>query len=153
MRRSAGLLPYRRRDGRLEVLLVHMGGPFWQRRDAGAWSIAKGEPQPGEEPLATARREFAEETGLPAPAGDPLDLGSVRQPGGKTVRAFALEAELDAEAIVSNTFALEWPRGSGQMRDFPEVDRAGWFDLEAAREKLLAGQLPLLERLAETLGV
>jgi predicted NUDIX family NTP pyrophosphohydrolase len=149
VRSSAGLLLYRRREGRLEVMLVHMGGPFWRARDAGAWSIPKGEHEPAEEPLAAARREFTEETGMPAPAGEPHDLGTVRQSGGKVVQAFAFEGDADASAIESNTFALEWPRGSGRTQEFPEVDRAAWFTLEEAAEKLLKGQLPLLERLQQ----
>jgi len=131
---------------------VHMGGPFWARRDAHAWSIPKGECEPGEEPLAAARREFAEETGLEAPAGEPLDLGSSRYGSGKLVRVWALEGDLDVSEIHSNTFALEWPKGSGTTRHFPEVDRAAWFQLELAREKLVKGQLPFLDALRERLA-
>jgi predicted NUDIX family NTP pyrophosphohydrolase len=148
---SAGLLLFRRSGSALEVMLVHMGGPFWSRRDSGAWSIPKGEHGPAEDPLAAARREFAEETGLAAPAGDPIDLGVVRQRSGKLVHAWAIEADLDVAEITSNTFALEWPRGSGRIREFPEVDRAGWFELDAAREKLVKGQAPFLQTLAERL--
>jgi predicted NUDIX family NTP pyrophosphohydrolase len=149
---SAGLLLFRRRGhDALEVMLVHMGGPFWSRRENGAWSIPKGEHGPGEDPLAAARREFSEETGLAAPAGDPIDLGAVRQRSGKLVHAWALEADLDVAAITSNTFALEWPRGSGRIQEFPEVDRAAWFELAAAREKLVTGQVPFLQTLAERL--
>ena len=144
---SAGLLLYRAPHGALEVMLVHMGGPFWARKDAGAWSIPKGEQEPGEDPLATARRELVEETGLTVPHGEPIDLGTVRQRGGKLVHAWALEADVDVSEIASNTFTIEWPRGSGRMREFPEVDRAGWFDLERAREKLVQGQVPLLDAL------
>ena len=148
-RLSAGLLLYRRRDPALEVLLVHMGGPFWRNKDAGAWSIPKGEHAESEESLSAARREFAEETGLPAPRGKPIDLGVVRQSGGKLVRVWAFEADLDVARITSNTFELEWPPRSGQLARFPEVDRAEWFDLPRAREKLVSGQRPFLERLQE----
>jgi predicted NUDIX family NTP pyrophosphohydrolase len=147
--RSAGMLLYRHRDGGLEVLLVHPGGPFFARRDAGAWSIPKGLYEEGEEPLACARREFAEELGSPCPDGPALELGEIRQKNGKRVTAFAIEGDLDADAITSNTFELEWPPRSGRRRRFPEVDRAGWFTLDAAREKLLAAQVPLLERLSD----
>ncbi len=134
-------------------MLVHMGGPFWAHKDAGAWSIAKGECEPSEDPLAAARREFTEETGLQPPAGEPIDLGSVRQrAAGKVVQAWAIEADLDATRITSNTFEVEWPRGSGRLESFPEVDRAGWFDLAGAREKLVPGQLPFLTALARKLG-
>jgi predicted NUDIX family NTP pyrophosphohydrolase len=151
-RLSAGLLLFRRADERVEVMLVHMGGPFWRNRDAGAWSLPKGEYEPAEDALSAARREFAEELGRDPPAGETLDLGTVKQPGGKLIHAWALEASFDAQEVHSNTFTLEWPRGSGEIREFPEVDRAGWFGLEAAHEKLVAGQRPLLERLAEVLG-
>ncbi|MGH2873412.1 MAG: NUDIX domain-containing protein [Solirubrobacteraceae bacterium] len=146
-RRSAGILVYRQGAAGLEVLLVHPGGPFWARRNAGAWSVPKGEYDEGEQPLAAARREFAEELGTAAPAGEPLDLGEVRLRSGKLIRAWAIEGDLDAERISSNTFQLEWPRGSGRMREFPEVDRAAWLDLGEARELLHPGQVPLLERL------
>ena len=149
---SAGLLLFRKAHCGIEVMLVHMGGPFWQRRDAGAWSIPKGEYPPTEDPLAAARRELTEETGLAVPPGDPIDLGEVRQSGGKVVRAWALEADIDVSAIVSNTFELEWPRGSGKVQRFPEIDRAGWFDLESAREKLVRGQVGFLERLVVRVG-
>ncbi len=151
MKRSAGLLVYRRTP-ELEVLLAHMGGPLWARRDEGAWSIPKGEYGAEEDPLAAARREYQEELGHPAPAGEPLDLGEVRQGGGKRVRAWALAGDLDARSITSNTFTLEWPPRSGKEREFPEVDRAGWFDLATARAKIVAGQAPLLERLRERLA-
>jgi predicted NUDIX family NTP pyrophosphohydrolase len=141
---SAGLLLYRVRQDRLEVMLVHMGGPFWARKDAGAWSIPKGEYELSEEALDAARREFAEETGLTAPAREPIDLGTVKQPSGKLIRAFALEGDADAGAIRSNSFELEWPRGSGRVREFPEVDRAEWFELESARTRLVKGQVPFL---------
>jgi predicted NUDIX family NTP pyrophosphohydrolase len=150
-RSSAGLLLYRVRERAPEVMLVHMGGPFWRGKDAGAWSIPKGEYSEPEDPLAAARREFAEETGLPVPAGAPIDLGVARQRGGKLVRAWALESDLDVSEIRSNTFELEWPPGSGSVQSFPEVDRAGWFDLASAREKLVRGQVPLIETLASLL--
>jgi len=149
--RSAGLLLYRQTSGRLEVMLVHMGGPYWERRDAGAWSIPKGEYEPAEDPLAAARRELTEETGLAPPPGEPIDLGEVRQSSGKLVRAWAIEADVDVRSITSNTFALEWPRGTGTMRSFPEVDRAAWFDLDEARTKLVEGQVPFLGSLADAL--
>ena len=148
---SAGLLLFRDRGGGLEVLLVHMGGPFWAHRDAGAWSLPKGEYEPGEDPLDAARREFAEELGSRPPQGATIELGSVKQAGGKVVHAWALRGEFDASKIRSNSFQLEWPRGSGRHQSFSEVDRAGWFDLPTARVKLLRGQLPFLERL-ERLG-
>ena len=151
MSRSAGLLLYRQTSGRLEVMLVHMGGPYWERRDAGAWSIPKGEYEPAEDPLAAARRELTEETGLAPPPGEPIDLGEVRQSSGKLVRAWAIEADVDVRSITSNTFALEWPRGTGTMRSFPEVDRAAWFDLDEARTKLVEGQVPFLGSLADAL--
>ena len=151
-RLSAGLLLYRRRGREIEVLLAHMGGPFWSRKDAGAWSLPKGEYEGDEEPLAAARREFAEELGLPAPAGRALDLGTIKQAGGKVVRAWALEGDIDTGAVRSNSFELEWPRGSGTVRSFPEVDRAAWFDLQSARAKLVKGQGGFLDRLSGLLG-
>lgn len=150
---SAGLLLFRRRGkGGTEVLLVHPGGPFWAGKDFGSWSIPKGEHGPEEDPLAVARREFQEETGHPPPSADPIPLGTVRQAGGKTVAAFALEGDLDPEAVRSNTFELEWPPRSGRRRTFPEVDRAGWFTLDEAKGRILAGQRPFLARLAEALA-
>ena len=146
--RSAGILLHRRREQRLEVLLVHPGGPFWARRDEGAWSIPKGEYAPDEEPFAAARREFEEELGTAAPAGAAADLGEVRQKGGKVVRAFAMPGDLDAEQIHSNTFALEWPPRSGRTIDVPEVDRAEWFSLDEAGKKINPAQAELLTRLA-----
>jgi predicted NUDIX family NTP pyrophosphohydrolase len=151
-RLSAGLLLYRRRGNEIEVLLAHMGGPFWSRKDAGAWSLPKGEYGAHEEPLAAARREFAEELGLPAPSGRALDLGTIKQAGGKVVRAWALEGDIDTDAVRSNSFELEWPRGSGTVRSFPEVDRAAWFDLQSARAKLVKGQGGFLDRLSGLLG-
>jgi predicted NUDIX family NTP pyrophosphohydrolase len=149
---SSGLLLFRTRERGPEVLLVHPGGPFWSRRDAGAWSLPKGEHGPGEDSLRAARREFAEELGMQPPAGTATDLGEVRQPSGKLIHAWALEADVDVSDVRSNAFELEWPRGSGKLERFPEVDRAGWFDIQAAREKLIRGQLPFLERLLERGG-
>jgi predicted NUDIX family NTP pyrophosphohydrolase len=148
-RRSAGILLFRRRAGGIEVLLGHLGGPFWTRKDAGAWSLPKGEYGDDETPEAAARREFEEELGVPVPAGALLELGEVRQSGGKRVTAWALEGDLDPSEVVPGTFELEWPRGSGQLRTFPEIDRAAWFDLDAARERIVAGQRPLLDRLRD----
>jgi predicted NUDIX family NTP pyrophosphohydrolase len=136
---------YRRRPD-LEVLLVHPGGPFWKNKDQGAWSLPKGEYAEGEEPLTAALREFEEETGL-RPEGDFRPLGEVRQAGGKVVTAWAFEGDFDPGTLRSNLFSLEWPRGSGKMREFPEIDRAGWFGVDAAREKILKGQAPFLDRL------
>jgi predicted NUDIX family NTP pyrophosphohydrolase len=131
-----------------EVLLVHPGGPFWAKKDAGAWSIPKGEHEEGDDPRACALREFEEELGTPLPAGAELtELGTVKLRSGKRVTAFAVEGDLDADAISSNTFTMEWPPRSGNMREFPEVDRAGWFDLARAREKLNPAQAELLVRL------
>jgi predicted NUDIX family NTP pyrophosphohydrolase len=144
---SAGLLVYRVTDGVVEVLLGHPGGPFWARKDDGAWSIPKGEYGDGEDPWTVAQREFGEELGKPAPPGDPLPLPPVRQPGGKIVRAFAVAGDLDLDGTVSNTFTLEWPKGSGKVREYPEIDRAAWFPLAMARAKLLKGQRPLLDAL------
>jgi predicted NUDIX family NTP pyrophosphohydrolase len=149
-RRSAGILLFRR-HGHLEVLLAHPGGPFWARRDAGAWSLPKGEHEPDEPPLAAAEREFREELGIPVPDGPRLHLGEVRQAGGKVVEAWAVEGDLDPAAIAPGTFELEWPRGSGRRRTFPEVDRVAWFDLAEARARLLGGQVPFLHRLTEQL--
>ncbi|MFT4200799.1 NUDIX domain-containing protein [Gordonia sp. (in: high G+C Gram-positive bacteria)] len=149
MAHSAGLLVHR--DG-AEVFLVHPGGPFWARKDAGAWSIPKGEYPPDEDPLAAARREFAEETGQPAPDGDAVDLGEVRQRGGKTVRAFAIAGEVDESAVVSNTFEMEWPPRSGRMRAFPEVDRGQWFALADAEVKINPAQAEFLTRLVQAIS-
>jgi predicted NUDIX family NTP pyrophosphohydrolase len=150
--RSAGLLLHRAGAEGVEVLLAHMGGPFWARKDDGAWSIPKGEYADDEDPLHAARREFAEELGAPAPDGRALELGEVRQSGGKRVVAWAVEGDLDVSAIVSNTFELEWPPRSGRLQSFPEVDRAAWFDLATARRKLVQGQVALLDALAERLS-
>jgi predicted NUDIX family NTP pyrophosphohydrolase len=146
-RTAAGLLLYRHTAAGPQVLLAHLGGPFWASRDLGAWSIPKGEVAPGEELLAAARREFREETGL-EPSGVPFPLGQVRQPGGKVVHAWALEGDFDPRSLRSNTFSVEWPKGSGRTRDFPEVDRAAWFDLDEARCRILPAQVPLLDVLA-----
>lgn len=145
-RQSAGLLLLRESRGALEVLLVHPGGPFWARKDDGAWSIPKGEFDAGEEPLAAARREFAEETGTTV-AGEFIELQPVRQPSGKIVHAWAVRADFDPAQLRSNTFSIEWPPKSGQLREFPEVDRAAWFALDQARAKIQPGQLPLLDQL------
>jgi predicted NUDIX family NTP pyrophosphohydrolase len=145
--RSAGLLLYRHRQGGVEVLLVHPGGPFWARKDDGAWSIPKGEHGPGEDPLAAARREFAEETGAESPAGDTAALGAFRQPSGKIIDAWAVEGDFDPATLKSNTFTMEWPRRSGRIIEVPEVDRAGWFAPEDAARKLIKGQRPILEAL------
>jgi predicted NUDIX family NTP pyrophosphohydrolase len=152
-KRSAALLVYRRRgeDG-LEVLIGHMGGPFWARKDARAWSIPKGEYDGAEAPLAAARREFEEEIGSPAPQGPVTDLGELRQPGGKVIVTFAVEGDLDLSGFRSNTFAMEWPRGSGQVREFPELDRAEWMSLGRAADMLVKGQVPILDALRERLG-
>jgi predicted NUDIX family NTP pyrophosphohydrolase len=148
---SAGFLVYRQRDGKLEVLLVHPGGPYWQKRDDGVWSIPKGEFAESEKDIDVARREFQEELGVPAPAGEVTALGSVRQAGGKIVHAWALPGDLDVTRSTSNTFELEWPPRSGRIQQFPEIDRAAWFDLEGARRKLLPAQRAFLDRLEELL--
>jgi predicted NUDIX family NTP pyrophosphohydrolase len=146
---SAGILLFRHGGAGLEVFLVHPGGPFWKHKDLGAWSIPKGEYGPDEDPLAAALREFEEETGTRLPPERFVALGEVRQAGGKTVTAWAVEGDLDTSAIRSNTFSLEWPPLSGRFQDFPEVDRAAWFALSEARKRLLKAQMPLLERLEE----
>lgn len=151
VKQSAGILMYRNHGGRREVFLVHPGGPFWSKRDLTAWSIPKGEFAQDEDPLTAAKREFTEETGY-AVEGDFIDLGNIRQPSGKRVRAWAIRGDCDAAAIKSNTFTMEWPPRSGQIREFPEVDRAAWFDLTTAREKLHKGQVPLLDAFSRKLG-
>ncbi|MET0900034.1 MAG: NUDIX domain-containing protein [Mycobacterium sp.] len=148
---SAGLLLYRVGDGATEVLIAHPGGPFWARKDDGAWSIPKGEYLIGEDPWAAAQREFTEELGLAPPAGPRLELGEVRQAGGKVVTVFAVCADLDITDSRSNTFEMEWPPRSGRMQTFPEVDRVAWVTVEVARTKLLKGQLPVLDRLLDAL--
>lgn len=154
---SAGLLLHRRagpvHSPVPEVLIGHPGGPFWARKDDGAWSIPKGEYDSGEDPWDAARREFEEELGCPAPEGQLLDLGSVKQPSGKVLRVFAVAADFDVSAFRSNTFALEWPRGSGIIREFPELDRIAWLPVAAAHAKLLKGQRVFLDRLAGGLAV
>jgi predicted NUDIX family NTP pyrophosphohydrolase len=152
-RTSAGILLWRRADGGgVEVLAGHMGGPFWARKDDRAWSIPKGEHGPDEDPLAVARREFEEETGSSVPAAELVPLGQVRQSGGKVLTVWAGEGDLDASATTSNTFELEWPPRSGRVQEFPEIDRAAWLPVAVARQKLVAGQVPLLDRLAEHLA-
>ncbi len=145
-KKSAGVLAYRFQDGRLQVLLVHPGGPFWRKKDLGAWSIPKGEIQENEEPFEGARREFREETECEI-TGTAIPLTPIRQPSGKLIHAWAVENDCDVSAVKSNLFSMEWPRHSGIMREFSEVDRAGWFTLEKAREKILKGQRGFLEEL------
>ena len=149
---SAGLLLYRETDGLLEVLIGHPGGPFWARKDDGAWSVPKGEYVEGEDPWAVAQREFTEEIGKPPPPGDRIDLTPVRQPSGKVVTAFAVRGDLDLQGTFSNTFTLEWPKGSGVLREYPEIDRVAWFAVATARSKLVTGQRPLLDQLEDALG-
>jgi predicted NUDIX family NTP pyrophosphohydrolase len=152
-KRSAGILIYRRGPTGIEVFLVHPGGPYWAKKDAGAWSVPKGECEPGEDGLAAARRELAEETGL-APQGDFLWLGSFRQSSAKTVEVWAVQGEADPARLQGNSFTMEWPPRSGQIKAFPEVDRAGWFTLAEAARKLVKGQAPILSALsALTAGV
>jgi predicted NUDIX family NTP pyrophosphohydrolase len=146
---SAGLLLFRRTPSGVEVLLGHMGGPFFARRDAGAWSIPKGEFGVDEEAYAAARREFEEEFGSPPPDAQVIELGTVRQRNGKRVTAWALESDFDVATLVSNTFELEWPPRSGRTQTFPEIDRAAWFDVATARTKMVAGQDVLVDRLLE----
>lgn len=148
---SAGILLFRYRKGVLEVFLVHPGGPFWSGRDEGAWSIPKGLCRENETPLEAARREFREETGF-AVDGDLLELGQIKQPSGKIVHVWATEKNVDETRVSSNDFTLEWPRKSGHLQVFPEVDRAGWFDLAQAKNKILKGQAGFLDRLVERLG-
>jgi predicted NUDIX family NTP pyrophosphohydrolase len=148
-RRSAGILLYRLNGASPEVLLVHPGGPFWAKKDDGVWSIPKGEYREDEDPRAGALREFEEETGTALPAAELIELGEVRQRGGKMVTAWAAEGDLDADSIRSNTFEMEWPPRSGRMAEFPEVDRAAWFDLAEARTKLNPAQAAFVDRLLE----
>ena len=148
---SAGILLYRKRDGEIEVFLVHPGGPFWAKKNDGAWSIPKGEYVEGEDPLTVAKREFQEETGCQV-SGDGLALAPLKQPSGKVIAAWAVEGEIDPASIQSNTFSIEWPPKSGKLREFPEVDRAIWCDLVSAHKKLLSGQRPFLDQLQQLLG-
>jgi predicted NUDIX family NTP pyrophosphohydrolase len=150
-KRSAGLLLFREADGGREVLLVHPGGPFWAKKDAGAWSIPKGEIGEREDPLTAARREFEEETGV-RPVGEALALEPRRQPGGKLVYAWAMRGDLDPAAVKSTTFSMEWPPRSGRQQEFPEIDRAEWFTLEEARTKILKGQVAFLDDLERVAG-
>jgi predicted NUDIX family NTP pyrophosphohydrolase len=149
-KRSCGILLYRQSAGPLEVLLTHPGGPFWQRRDAGAWTIPKGEPEPGESDETCARREFREELGADV-EGPLTPLGEITQKGGKRVTAFAAHGEFDVDTLLSNPFEMEWPPHSGKLQSFPEVDRAEWMSLDTARAKLLPAQIELLDRLVEHL--
>jgi len=151
-RRSAGILLFRRSTGTVEVLLGHMGGPFWARKDAGAWSVPKGEYDVDEEPEAAARREFTEELGLGVPSGELLRLGDVTQSGGKVVTAWALEADLEPRDVTPGTFEMEWPPGSGRLQLFPEVDRVEWLDLDAAAVRIVRNQRVFLDRLATLLS-
>jgi predicted NUDIX family NTP pyrophosphohydrolase len=148
---SAALLLYRVTGGGVEVLIGHPGGPFWARKDEGAWSIPKGEYVDGEDPWSAAQREFLEEVGKEAPAGPRIDFEPLRQPSGKVITAFAVRGDLDLEGAFSNTFTLEWPKGSGNIREYPEIDRVGWFSVAEASTKLLKGQRPLLDRLTAAL--
>jgi predicted NUDIX family NTP pyrophosphohydrolase len=150
-KKSAGILPYRRRGGHLEVLLVHPGGPFWAKKDLGAWSIAKGEYEENEQPLRAALREFFEETGH-RPAGPYLPLAERKQPGGKLVIAWAAESDWEPSSLVSNTFSMEWPKGSGRIKEFPEVDRAEWFEISEAARRIRPGQQGFLGELYDKLA-
>jgi predicted NUDIX family NTP pyrophosphohydrolase len=154
VKRSAGLLVYRFSDATgVEVLLGHMGGPYWEHRDDGAWSIPKGEYEPDEEPLAAALREFEEEMGVPAPVGDYLYLGECVQPHGKIVTTYAVEGSYETASFASNLFTLEWPAGSGQMQQFPEMDGAGWFSPQDAMRKVVPGQIPIIEEFRRAVTV
>jgi predicted NUDIX family NTP pyrophosphohydrolase len=148
-RRSAGIVLHRAGDGGLEVLLVHPGGPFWAKKDLGAWSIPKGEYEPDEDPRACALREFEEETGTRLDAAELVELGAVVQKAGKEVSAWAVRGDLDPSTVRSNSFTMEWPPRSGRQQEFPEIDRAQWFTLDEARTKLVAAQVELLDRLVE----
>ncbi|HVN95332.1 MAG TPA: NUDIX domain-containing protein [Syntrophorhabdaceae bacterium] len=151
-KKSAGLLIYRFTDRGIEVFLVHPGGPFWEKKDEGAWSIPKGEYEADEDPFQAARREFKEETGFDAPSGTVYRLEPVRQPSGKLISAWAVKGDFDALAVVSNSFTMEWPPKSGKVHEFPEVDRARWFDLETAKTKIIRGQLGFVIELENTLS-
>ena len=148
---SAGIVLYRKGEKGIEVFLVHPGGPFWAKKDDGAWSIPKGEYLEGEDPLTVAKREFYEETGTEVSAPG-VALTPAKQPNGKVITAWAVEGEIDPTSVRSNTFSMEWPKGSGVMSEFPEIDRAAWFSLSDARTKIVKGQIPLLEELAKILG-
>lgn len=151
-KRSAALLVYRLREhSGLEVLIAHMGGPFWARKQAGGWSIPKGEYEDDEDSLTAAKREFQEEMGAPPPPGEVIALGDCRQPSGKVITTYAIEGEFDLEGFHSNTFAMEWPKGSGTIREFPEVDRADWVPFDRACELLVTGQVPIITALREAL--
>lgn len=151
MVRSAGVLLYQVDGGVLRVLIAHLGGPFWARKDERGWSIPKGEYEEGDEPEVAAAREFHEEMGSPLPAGELVALGTIRQPSGKRITGYAVSAPFDATSARSNEFEMEWPKGSGVLRSFPEVDRAEWFDCATARVKLVSGQVAFLDRLLEHL--
>jgi predicted NUDIX family NTP pyrophosphohydrolase len=151
-RTSAGILLWRRREGSLEVLLAHQGGPLWARKDLGHWTIPKGEAEAGEELVEVARREFAEETGHEVPAGPFIELGQIRQKSGKIVHGWGVPGDLDPAAAVSNTYEMEWPPHSGRIRAFAEIDRVEWFDLAEARQRLKAAQVPFLDRLEAALA-
>ena len=151
-RTSAGILLWRNREGGVEVLLAHNGGPYWARKDHGHWTIPKGEVEPGEELAAVARREFAEETGHEVPDGPLIDLGQIRQKSGKVVLGWAVEGDLDPATAVSNTYEMEWPPRSGRVQAFPEIDRVEWFGLEEARGRLKEAQVPFLDRLEAALS-
>jgi len=148
---SAGILLYRFRDGELQVLLAHPGGPYWARKDKGAWMIPKGEVEEGEDPLQTAKREFREEIGFEVD-GRFIDLGEVKQSGGKRVHIWALEKDFEVRKVRSNTFTMEWPKGSGMIREFPEIDKARWFNIDEAYRKILRSQKPFLDRLVKVLN-
>ena len=150
-KQSAGLIMFRIRERELEIFLVHPGGPFWAKKDPGAWSIPKGEYTDAEDALEVARREFYEETGFEA-TGEFRELTAIRQAGGKRVRAWVFQGDCDPDALKSNTFSMEWPPGSGRQAQFPEVDRGGWFSVEVAREKILRSQIALIDELCEVVG-
>jgi predicted NUDIX family NTP pyrophosphohydrolase len=152
LRRSAGIVLFRRSDTGPQVLLGHMGGPFWRRRDAGAWTIPKGGYDEGEDAVEAARREYAEEIGHPVPDGELIDLGMVLQANGKIVTAWAVEGDLEPDDARSNTFELEWPPGSGRRETYPELDRVAWFTLAEAKAKVVSAQAELFDRLADALG-
>lgn len=152
-KRSAGILLYRRRDGEIEIFLVHPGGPFWMKKDAGAWSIPKGEYAEGDDPLEAAKREFREETGFDLQVGALHELSEIKLASGKVVTAWAVEGDCDAATIQSNTFSIEWPPKSGKKQEFPEVDRAAWFSFAEARNKINAAQCAFLDRLSSCVQV